>query len=72
MGPFKKDSSKFADVYLASVRDYNDLLATILFLKHHPVVNENLLDLAISITLRIRKDTSFDLPNPMEVSPHNL
>ena len=66
------DSSKFADVYLASVRDYNDLLATILFLKHHPVVNENLLDLAISMTLRIRKDTSFDLPNPIEVSPHNL
>ena len=66
------DSSKFADVYLASVRDYNKLLATILFLKHHPVVNENLLDLAISITLRKRTDTSFDLPNPIEVSPHNL
>ena len=49
--------------------DYNDLLATILFLKHHPTVNGMLLDSAISKTLRNRTDCSFDIPNPMEVKP---
>ena len=66
------DSSRFADVYLVSVRDYNDLLATILFFKHHPVVNEHILDYAIAKTLRTRNDCSFDIPNPMQVSPHSL
>ena len=58
----------FADKYLKNVREYNVLLATIMFLKHHPLVNEQLLDYAITQTLIKRKDTSLDVPNPIEVN----
>ena len=58
----------FADKYLKKVKKYNALLATIMFLKHHPGVNEQLLDYAITKTLIKRKDTSLDVPNPIEVN----
>ena len=65
---FRNASSMFADKYLKKVKKYNDLLATIMFLKHHPGVNEQLLDYAITKTLIKRKDTSLDVPNPIEVN----
>ena len=57
----------FAEKYLKKVKKYNDLLANIMFLKHHPLVNEQLLDYAITKILIKRKDTSLDIPNPIEV-----
>ena len=65
---FRNASSLFAAKYLAKVKKYNDLLATIMFLEHHPQVNEQLLDYAITKTLMKRKDTSLDVPNPIEVN----
>ena len=60
-------TSKFADVYLNSVKDYYQLLATIYFLTHHPAVNEQILDYSITITLVHRDDTSLEVANPLEV-----
>ena len=60
-------SNKFAENYLYTVKNYNDLLATILFLKHHPDVNEQVLNFAITQTLLHRSDTSLDVANPAEV-----
>ena len=65
---FRNASSLFADKYLKKVKKYNDLLATIMFLEHHPLVNDQLLDYAITKTLIKRKDTSLDVPNPIEVN----
>ena len=65
---FRNASSMFAEKYLNKVKKYNDLLATIMFLKHHPRVNEQLLDYAVTKTLIKRKDTSLDVPNPIEVN----
>ena len=50
------------------VKRYNDLLATIVFLQYHPLVNEDILEYAIPQTLTNRKDTSFDTLNPIEVN----
>ena len=65
---FRNASTMFAEKYLKKVKKYNDLLATIMFLKHHPRVNEQLLDYAVTKTLIKRKDTSLDVPNPIEVN----
>ena len=64
---FMLATQEFAKVYLISVEDYNDLLATIVFLKHHPDVNEQILDYAIIRTLWNRNDTSLDIASPIEV-----
>ena len=64
---FTDATSKFADVYLNSVKDYYQLLATIYFLTHHPAVNEQILDYSITITLVHRDDTSLEVANPLEV-----
>ena len=50
------------------VKRYNDLLATIVFLQYHPLVNEDILEYAIPQTLTHRNDTSFDTLNPIEVN----
>ena len=65
---FRNASSVFAEDYLEKVKEYNELLANSMFLKHHPLVNEQLLDYAITKTLIKRKDTSLDVPNPIEVN----
>ena len=65
---FLNVSNKFAETYLYSVEDYNDLLATIVFLKNHPNINEQVLVYAIIQTLLHRSDTSLDVANPIEVN----
>ena len=47
--------------------NYNNLLANIMFYRQHPVVNEVLLDYAISQTLIKRTDTSLHVTSPLEV-----
>ena len=65
---FRNTTSLFAEKYLTKVRKYNDFLATIMFLESHPRVNRQLLDYAITIAMIRRKDTSLDVPNPIEVN----
>ena len=64
---FSMSCSNIADIYLNSVQDYSNLLATIVFLKHHPSVNEKILDYSLVINLDARTDTSLDVANPVEV-----
>ena len=50
------------------VKSYNDLLATIFFYQHHPLVNEDIMDYAIPIVLLKRRETSFTVVNPIKVN----
>ena len=59
---------EFAQAYLIIVEDYNALLATILFMKHHPDVNEELLEYSVLRTIWSRNDTSLDIINPIQVN----
>ena len=63
-----KFDAKIITNIIMKVRRYNDLLATIVFLQYHPLVNEDILEYAIPKTLAHRKDTSFDAINPIEVN----
>ena len=63
-----KFNAKIITNIIMKVKRYNDLLATIVFLQYHPLVNEDILEYAIPQTLTNRKDTSFDTLNPIEVN----
>ena len=58
-----------SDICVIKVQRYNDLLATIFFLQHHPLVNEEILDYALPKILTKRRETSFDALNPLKVNP---
>ena len=63
----KKKLGKFNNCAL-KVKRYNDLLATVFFLQHHPLVNEEILDYALPKILMKRRETSFDVLSPLEVN----
>ena len=49
------------------VKSYGDLVAVIVFLKEHPLVNEKVLEYAATATIINRADVATDIISPLEV-----
>ena len=64
---FSKAVKKFTKQFLSPAKSYSDLVAVIVFLKEHPLVNEKLLEYAVTATIINRADVSTDLISPLEV-----
>ena len=64
---FSEAVKKFTKQFLSPAKSYSDLVAVIGFLKEHPLVNEKLLEYAVTATIINRPDLSTDLISPLEV-----
>ena len=64
---FSEAVKKFNKQFLSPAKSYSDLVAVIVFLKEHPLVNEKLLEYAVTATIINRPDLSTDLISPLEV-----
>ena len=49
------------------VKSYGNLVAVIVFLKEHPLVNEKVLEYAATATIINRADVATDIISPLEV-----
>ena len=64
---FYEAVGKFTKNFLMPVKSYGDLVAVIVFLKEHPLVNEKVLEYAATATIINRADVATDIISPLEV-----
>ena len=60
--------SKLTKNFLLPAKSYSDLVAVIVFLNEHPLVNEKLLEYAVTAAIINRADVATDIIRPLEVS----
>ena len=69
---FSEAVTKFTKQFLFPAKSYSDLVAIIVFLKEHPLVNEKLLEYAVTATIINRADVSTDIISPLEVRTRRM
>ena len=69
---FSEAVTKFTKQFLFPEKSYSDLVAIIVFLKEHPLVNEKLLEYAVTATIINRADVSTDIISPLEVRTRRM
>ena len=69
---FSEAVKKFTKQFLFPAKSYSDLVAVIVFLKEHPLVNEKMLEYAVTATIINRADVSTDIILPLEVRTRRM